>query len=94
MTFSLCPNNNYVALLLFFLVFQAKIDLLLVGDVTVQYLADTAQKFFSNTAEVTITISDVKKAAVLLNDCTFNMLFLKMTSLPTAEELETVRLIR
>uniref|UniRef100_A0A3Q2HZP7 Spermatogenesis- and oogenesis-specific basic helix-loop-helix-containing protein 2 n=1 Tax=Equus caballus TaxID=9796 RepID=A0A3Q2HZP7_HORSE len=73
---------------------QAKIDLLLVGDVTVQYLADTAQKFFSNTAEVTITISDVKKAAVLLNDCTFNMLFLKMTSLPTAEELETVRLIR
>nr|XP_023477105.1 spermatogenesis- and oogenesis-specific basic helix-loop-helix-containing protein 2 [Equus caballus] len=77
-----------------FLFVQAKIDLLLVGDVTVQYLADTAQKFFSNTAEVTITISDVKKAAVLLNDCTFNMLFLKMTSLPTAEELETVRLIR
>ncbi|XP_058403995.1 spermatogenesis- and oogenesis-specific basic helix-loop-helix-containing protein 2 isoform X2 [Diceros bicornis minor] len=73
---------------------QAKIDLLLVGDVTVQYLADVVQKFFSNTGEVTVTTSDVKKAAALLNDCAFDMVFLKMTSLPTAEELETVKLIR
>ncbi|KAF5916394.1 hypothetical protein HPG69_017628 [Diceros bicornis minor] len=72
----------------------AKIDLLLVGDVTVQYLADVVQKFFSNTGEVTVTTSDVKKAAALLNDCAFDMVFLKMTSLPTAEELETVKLIR
>ncbi|XP_006154230.1 spermatogenesis- and oogenesis-specific basic helix-loop-helix-containing protein 2 [Tupaia chinensis] len=72
---------------------QAKIDLLLVGDITVCYLADTIQAFFSNT-EVTITISDVKKAATLLDDCTFNMVFLKMSSILTSEELEAVRLIR
>ncbi|ELW61898.1 hypothetical protein TREES_T100017182 [Tupaia chinensis] len=71
----------------------AKIDLLLVGDITVCYLADTIQAFFSNT-EVTITISDVKKAATLLDDCTFNMVFLKMSSILTSEELEAVRLIR
>uniref|UniRef100_A0A8C3W4W0 Spermatogenesis- and oogenesis-specific basic helix-loop-helix-containing protein 2 n=1 Tax=Catagonus wagneri TaxID=51154 RepID=A0A8C3W4W0_9CETA len=73
---------------------QAKIDLLLVGDVTVQCLANIVQKFFSNIARVTITISDVKKAAALVDNCTFNMVFLKLTSLPTAEELEGVRLIR
>ncbi|XP_057563722.1 spermatogenesis- and oogenesis-specific basic helix-loop-helix-containing protein 2 [Hippopotamus amphibius kiboko] len=73
---------------------QAKIDLLLVGDVTIQYLADIVQKFFSDIAEVTITISDVKKAAALADDCTFNMVFLKLTSLPTAEELEAFKLIR
>nr|KAF6370641.1 spermatogenesis and oogenesis specific basic helix-loop-helix 2 [Myotis myotis] len=72
---------------------QAKIDLLLVGDVTVQYLSDIVQKLFSNIAKVTITISDVRKAAALLNECTFNMVFLKMT-LPTAKELEAVKLIR
>ncbi|TKC52451.1 hypothetical protein EI555_012599, partial [Monodon monoceros] len=72
----------------------AKIDLLLVGDVTVQYLADIVQKFFSNLAKVTVIISDVKMAAALVDDCTFNMVFLKLTSLPTAEELEAVRLIR
>ncbi|XP_059537173.1 spermatogenesis- and oogenesis-specific basic helix-loop-helix-containing protein 2 [Myotis daubentonii] len=72
---------------------QAKIDLLLVGDVTVQYLSDIVQKLFSNIAKVTITISDVRKAAALLNECTFNMVFLKMT-LPTAKDLEAVKLIR
>ena len=78
----------------FFLLFQANIDLLLVGDVTVQYLADTIQKLFSNIAKVTIIISDVKKAAALVDDCTFYMVFLKLTSPPTAEELEVVTLIR
>ncbi|KAL2770175.1 spermatogenesis- and oogenesis-specific basic helix-loop-helix-containing protein 2 isoform 1 [Daubentonia madagascariensis] len=72
---------------------QAKIELLLVGDVTVRCLADTVQEVFSNIAEVTITTSDMKKAAVLLDDCTFNMVFLKMTSL-SAEELEAVKFIR
>uniref|UniRef100_H0WI13 Spermatogenesis- and oogenesis-specific basic helix-loop-helix-containing protein 2 n=1 Tax=Otolemur garnettii TaxID=30611 RepID=H0WI13_OTOGA len=74
------------------LLFQAKIDLLLVGDVTVPYLANAVQEVFSN-IEVTVTTSDVKKAAVLLDDCIFHMVFLKMTSL-SAEELEAVKLIR
>ncbi|XP_060143956.1 spermatogenesis- and oogenesis-specific basic helix-loop-helix-containing protein 2 isoform X1 [Globicephala melas] len=74
--------------------FKTKIDLLLVGDVTVQYLADIVQKFFSNLAKITVIISDVKTVAALVDDCTFNMVFLKLTSLPTAEELEAVRLIR
>ncbi|XP_025118700.2 spermatogenesis- and oogenesis-specific basic helix-loop-helix-containing protein 2 isoform X5 [Bubalus bubalis] len=73
---------------------QANIDLLLVGDVRVQYLADTVQKLFSNIAQVTIIISDVKKAAALVDDCTFDMVFLKLTSPPTAEELEVIKLIR
>ncbi|XP_072653509.1 spermatogenesis- and oogenesis-specific basic helix-loop-helix-containing protein 2 isoform X5 [Canis lupus baileyi] len=74
-------------------IYQAKIDLLLVGDVTVQYLADIAQKSFSNIAKVTITMRDVEQAAVLLENCPFDVVFLKMTSLPTAEELEAVELI-
>uniref|UniRef100_A0A2K5DG49 Spermatosis and oosis specific basic helix-loop-helix 2 n=1 Tax=Aotus nancymaae TaxID=37293 RepID=A0A2K5DG49_AOTNA len=73
---------------------QAKIDVLLVGDVTVDYLADMVQKFFSNTAEVTITISDMKEAAALLDDWTFNVVFLKMPSSLSAEELEAIQLIR
>ncbi|XP_034859441.1 spermatogenesis- and oogenesis-specific basic helix-loop-helix-containing protein 2 isoform X1 [Mirounga leonina] len=73
---------------------QAKIDLLLVGDVTVQYLADIAQKSFSNMAKVTITIRDVGQAAALLKDHPFDMVFLKMTPLPTAEELGAIKLIR
>uniref|UniRef100_A0A8D1S0J7 Spermatogenesis- and oogenesis-specific basic helix-loop-helix-containing protein 2 n=1 Tax=Sus scrofa TaxID=9823 RepID=A0A8D1S0J7_PIG len=73
---------------------QAKIDLLLVGDVAVQCLASIVQKFFSSIAKVTVTISDVQKAAALVDNCTFNMVFLKLTALPTAEELEAVRLIR
>ncbi|XP_008058570.1 spermatogenesis- and oogenesis-specific basic helix-loop-helix-containing protein 2-like [Carlito syrichta] len=73
---------------------RAKIDLLLVGDVTVHCLADTVQKFFSNTAGVTVTISDVREASKLLDDGTFNMVFLQMTSFLSAEDLEAVRLIR
>nr|XP_055101201.1 spermatogenesis- and oogenesis-specific basic helix-loop-helix-containing protein 2 isoform X2 [Symphalangus syndactylus] len=72
---------------------QAKIDILLVGDVTVGYLADTIQKLFANIAEVTITISDMKEAAALLDDCTFNMVFLRMPSSLSAEELEAIKLI-
>ncbi|XP_022265635.1 spermatogenesis- and oogenesis-specific basic helix-loop-helix-containing protein 2 isoform X8 [Canis lupus familiaris] len=82
-----CPERGQVS-------GQAKIDLLLVGDVTVQYLADIAQKSFSNIAKVTITMRDVEQAAVLLENCPFDVVFLKMTSLPTAEELEAVELIR
>ncbi|XP_045834535.1 spermatogenesis- and oogenesis-specific basic helix-loop-helix-containing protein 2 [Meles meles] len=73
---------------------QAKIDLLLVGDLTVQYLADIAQKSFSNIAKVTITLRDVGQAAALLKDRPFDMVFLKMTSLPTAELLGAIKLIR
>lgn len=77
----------------FFLLFQAKIDFLLLGDVTIQYLADIVQKLFSEIAEVTITISDVRKAAALLDERAFNVVFLKMTS-PAAGELDAVKLIR
>lgn len=58
------------------------------------YLADTVQKLFANIAEVTITISDMKEAVALLDDCTFNMVFLKMPSSLSAEELEAIKLIR
>lgn len=58
------------------------------------YLADTVQKLFANIAEVTITISDMKEAVALLDDCTFNMVFLKMPSSLNAEELEAIKLIR
>ncbi|XP_058132933.1 spermatogenesis- and oogenesis-specific basic helix-loop-helix-containing protein 2 [Dasypus novemcinctus] len=73
---------------------QAKIDLLLVGDIIVGNLADIVQKLFSSTVKITITVSDVKQAAVFLDGCTFNMVFLKTASLPNAEELEAVKLIR
>ncbi|XP_074072127.1 spermatogenesis- and oogenesis-specific basic helix-loop-helix-containing protein 2 [Macrotis lagotis] len=73
---------------------KAEIDLLLVGDVAVGNLAEIVQRLFSNTAEITITISDVKSASVFLDDFTFNMIFLKMNSLPTTEELEAIKLIR
>ncbi|XP_007495388.1 spermatogenesis- and oogenesis-specific basic helix-loop-helix-containing protein 2 [Monodelphis domestica] len=73
---------------------KAEIDLLLVGDVAVGTLADIIQRLFSNTAEITITISDVKNALIFLDDFTFNMIFLKMNSLPTTEELEAIKLIR
>ncbi|XP_023402991.1 spermatogenesis- and oogenesis-specific basic helix-loop-helix-containing protein 2, partial [Loxodonta africana] len=88
------PGVTYVVVVFFFLLFQVKIDLLLVGDVTIVNLADTVQKLFSSTAEVTVTVSDVKKVAAFLDECTFNMVFLKMTSLPITEELEAVKLIR
>ncbi|XP_006731346.1 spermatogenesis- and oogenesis-specific basic helix-loop-helix-containing protein 2 [Leptonychotes weddellii] len=83
----ICPERGQIS-------GQAKIDLLLVGDVTVQYLADIAQKSFSNMGKVTITIRDVGQAAALLKDHPFDMVFLKMTPLPTAEELGAIKLIR
>ncbi|XP_054112747.1 spermatogenesis- and oogenesis-specific basic helix-loop-helix-containing protein 2 isoform X3 [Callithrix jacchus] len=52
------------------------------------------QKLFSNTAEVAITISDLKEAAALLDDWIFSMIFLKMPSSLSAEELEAIQLIR
>ncbi|XP_060047519.1 spermatogenesis- and oogenesis-specific basic helix-loop-helix-containing protein 2 isoform X2 [Erinaceus europaeus] len=73
---------------------QAKLDLLLIGDVTVNYLADIIQKVFSSVMKVTITISDVRKAVALWDDDIFNIVFLKITALPTIEELEVVKLIR
>nr|XP_010949919.1 PREDICTED: spermatogenesis- and oogenesis-specific basic helix-loop-helix-containing protein 2 [Camelus bactrianus] len=73
---------------------ESKIDLLLVGDFTVQHLADIVRKCFSNTTKVTITTSDTKQAAALLGDCTFNMAFLKAASLTNTEELDAVKLIR
>ncbi|KAM8784454.1 spermatogenesis- and oogenesis-specific basic helix-loop-helix-containing protein 2 [Rhynchonycteris naso] len=72
---------------------QAKIDLLLVGDVTVQHLADIVQKFFSSVGTVTITVSGMEQAATLLGEGTFSMVFLKPTS-PAADGLEAVQLIR
>ncbi|XP_038617565.1 spermatogenesis- and oogenesis-specific basic helix-loop-helix-containing protein 2 [Tachyglossus aculeatus] len=74
---------------------EAKIALLLVGgDAAVGNTANTIQRLFSETASITITISDVKGAAVFLDDYKFNMVFLQMNSSPTVEELETVKLIR
>ncbi|XP_042541773.1 spermatogenesis- and oogenesis-specific basic helix-loop-helix-containing protein 2-like [Dipodomys spectabilis] len=73
---------------------ESKLDLLLVGDVSVHHLACAVQKFFSNTQEVTITICDAKKAATLVNNCVFNMIFLRITPVLTAEELEAIKSIR
>ncbi|XP_054979858.1 spermatogenesis- and oogenesis-specific basic helix-loop-helix-containing protein 2 isoform X1 [Sorex araneus] len=73
---------------------QVQIDLLLAGDVTMQYLADVVQEAFLGVAKVSITISEVKKVAALWDNGTFNIVFLKMTSLPVTEELEAVDLIR
>ncbi|XP_066239835.1 spermatogenesis- and oogenesis-specific basic helix-loop-helix-containing protein 2 [Saccopteryx leptura] len=71
----------------------AKIDLLLIGDVTVQHLAGIVRKFFSSIGTVTITVSGLERAATLLEECTFSMVFLRLTS-PAAEGLESVQLIR
>ncbi|XP_049634422.1 spermatogenesis- and oogenesis-specific basic helix-loop-helix-containing protein 2 [Suncus etruscus] len=73
---------------------QAHIDLLLTGDITVQYLTDTVQRGFAGVAKVSITISEMKKVPALWDNRTFNIVFLKMTSLPTTEELEAVDSIR
>lgn len=68
------------------LLFQANIDLLLVEYVLqlITWLI-LYRNYFPNIAKVTIIISDVKKAAALVDDCTFDMVFLKLTSPPTAE---------
>lgn len=66
---------------------------MLVGDVTAQYLADILQKLLSSLVEVTVTVSDMKKAAALLDEHVFTMVFLKVTW-PAFQELDAVRLIR
>uniref|UniRef100_A0A8I6A1I4 Spermatogenesis- and oogenesis-specific basic helix-loop-helix-containing protein 2 n=1 Tax=Rattus norvegicus TaxID=10116 RepID=A0A8I6A1I4_RAT len=71
-----------------------RVDLLLVGDATRYFLAGSVQKFFSSTAQITLTISNVKKVAALLAANSFDIIFLKVTSTLTAEEQEAVRLIR
>ncbi|XP_054442684.1 spermatogenesis- and oogenesis-specific basic helix-loop-helix-containing protein 2 [Pteronotus mesoamericanus] len=56
---------------------QVKIDVLLLGDVPVQPLADAVQKLFSNLAEVTVTVGDVPGAAALLAEHAFHLVFLR-----------------
>ncbi|XP_028729219.1 spermatogenesis- and oogenesis-specific basic helix-loop-helix-containing protein 2 [Peromyscus leucopus] len=73
---------------------QGKLDLLLVGDATRYFLTGSIQKFFSSTAHFTLTVSDVKKVAALLAANSFDIIFLKVTSTLTAEELEAVKSIR
>ncbi|XP_034357306.1 spermatogenesis- and oogenesis-specific basic helix-loop-helix-containing protein 2 [Arvicanthis niloticus] len=73
---------------------QGRVDLLLVGDATRYFLAGSVQKFFSSTAQITLTISNVKKVATLLAANSFDIIFLKVTSTLTAEEQEAVKLIR
>jgi hypothetical protein len=67
---------------------------LLVGDATRYFLAGSMQKFFPSTAQITLTISNVKKVAVLLAANSFDIIFLKVTSTLTAEEQEAAKLIR
>ena len=67
---------------------------MVVGDATRYILAGSVQKFFSNTTQVNMTISNVKKVAVLLAANSFDIIFLKGTSTITAEEQEAAMLIR
>uniref|UniRef100_A0A8C6RJX2 Spermatogenesis- and oogenesis-specific basic helix-loop-helix-containing protein 2 n=1 Tax=Nannospalax galili TaxID=1026970 RepID=A0A8C6RJX2_NANGA len=71
-----------------------KLGLPPVGDATKCFLAGAVQNFFANTAQVTITISDVKKVAALLAHNFFDMIFLKVTSTLSKEELEAIESIR
>ncbi|XP_005077513.1 spermatogenesis- and oogenesis-specific basic helix-loop-helix-containing protein 2 [Mesocricetus auratus] len=73
---------------------QRKLDLLLIGDATRYFLSSSVQKLLSSTAHVTLTICDVKKVAVFLAAKTFDIIFLKVTSTLTAEDLEAAKLIR
>nr|BAB30389.1 unnamed protein product [Mus musculus] len=73
---------------------QGRVNLLLVGDATRYFLAGSMQKFFPSTAQITLTISNVKKVAVLLAANSFDIIFLKVTSTLTAEEQEAAKLIR
>ncbi|GAB1287535.1 Spermatogenesis- and oogenesis-specific basic helix-loop-helix-containing protein 2 [Apodemus speciosus] len=73
---------------------QGRINLLVVGDATRYILAGSVQKFFSNTTQVNLTISSVKKVAVLLAANSFDIIFLKVTSTITVEEQEAAMLIR
>lgn len=67
---------------------------MLVGDATRYFLTGSVQKLISTTAQITLTVSDVKKVAGLLAANSFDIVFLKVTSTLTAEELEAVKLIR
>ena len=90
---SLRPRGHPGMLCFFFLLFQAKIDVLLVGNVAAQPLADTVQRFFSSLAEVTVTVGDMQAAAELLAQREFHLVFLRMTS-PAAGEQEAARSLR
>lgn len=67
---------------------------MLVADATRYFLTDSVQKYFSATAQITLTVSDVKKVAGLLAANSFDIVFLKVTSTLTVEELEAVKLVR
>ncbi|CAH6779074.1 Sohlh2 [Phodopus roborovskii] len=73
---------------------QRKLELLLVGDATRYFLTGSVQKFFASMAHVTLTISNVKKVPTLLAASSFDIIFLKVTSTLTVEELEAVKSIR
>ncbi|XP_057612711.1 spermatogenesis- and oogenesis-specific basic helix-loop-helix-containing protein 2 [Chionomys nivalis] len=73
---------------------QERLDILLVADATRYFLTGSVQKYFSATAQITLTVSDVKKVAGLLAANSFDIVFLKVTSTLTVEELEAVKLIR
>ncbi|ERE90800.1 spermatogeneis- and oogenesis-specific basic helix-loop-helix-containing protein 2 [Cricetulus griseus] len=73
---------------------QRKLDLLLVGDATRYFLTVSVQRFFSSLAHATLTICNVKKAAMLLVTKSFDIIFLKVASTLTAEELEIVKSVR
>ncbi|OBS71724.1 hypothetical protein A6R68_13699, partial [Neotoma lepida] len=74
--------------------FPGKLQLLLVGDATRYFLTGSVQKLFSGTTQFTLTVSDVKKVAELLAANLFDIIFLKVTSPLTAEELEAIKFIR
>ncbi|XP_005344246.1 spermatogenesis- and oogenesis-specific basic helix-loop-helix-containing protein 2 [Microtus ochrogaster] len=73
---------------------QERLDILLVADATRCFLTGSVQKYFSATAQITLTVTDVKKVAGLLAANSFDIVFLKVTSTLTVEELEAVKLIR
>ncbi|KAH0506644.1 Spermatogenesis- and oogenesis-specific basic helix-loop-helix-containing protein 2 [Microtus ochrogaster] len=72
---------------------QERLDILLVADATRCFLTGSVQKYFSATAQITLTVTDVKKVAGLLAANSFDIVFLKVTSTLTVEELEAVKLI-
>ncbi|KAM7331205.1 hypothetical protein ACRRTK_010394 [Alexandromys fortis] len=72
---------------------QERLDILLAADATRYFLTGSVQKYFSATAQITLTVSDVKKVAGLLAANSFDIVFLKVTSTLTVEELEAVKLV-
>ncbi|XP_030055254.1 spermatogenesis- and oogenesis-specific basic helix-loop-helix-containing protein 2 [Microcaecilia unicolor] len=69
------------------------IALLVVKD-DVLPTAEIIHQSFSGTAVVTIIIGDSGSVGALLEEYTFNLVFLQMSSSPTATELEAVKTIR